>query len=141
MNNEDRKKLMAKYLAGESNLEEEQDLRTSDQDNGEGLDLWFKYISLQKKEVPEGLNEELWAASSLNKNRVSQLMIPIISVAASIMLLLFTFSIFNKPNTQNLEEKQRLWEEAMLMVEEAELNESKDILYSDDLITISLKSN
>ena len=141
MNNEDRKKLIDKYLAGESNAPEEEKLRKANLGDSEGLELWFKYLDGQKKKAPKGFNEALWEASPLSRSSVRKLLSPIISVAASIALLLIFILQFSKSKIQNYEEKQRLWEEAMLMVDQVAPKENKDILYKDDLITISIIEN
>ena len=141
MNHEEHKKLIDKYLAGESTPEEENKLHDADLNDSEGLDLWFKYIRLHKGKAPEGLNETLWNESALSKSKFRSLLLPITSIAASIAVLLFFLPLNLGSTAQSHEEKQRLWDEAMLMVQQAEINENRDILYEDELITISIISD
>jgi hypothetical protein len=141
MNPEEHKNLIDKYLAGESTPEEENKLHHADLNDSEGLDLWFTYIRLNKAKTPEGLNEVLWNESVLSKSKFRSLLIPITSIAASIAVLLFFLPLNLGSTVQSHEEKQRLWDEAMLMVQQAEINEDRDILYEDELITISIISD
>ena len=104
MNNEERKKLIDKYLAGESNFEEEEKLQNADLSDAEGLDLWFQYLDLKKKKAPRDLNEILWEESSLSKSGYKHLIIPIVSVAASIALLFLFVPQFTGPTNQNYED-------------------------------------
>lgn len=141
MSDDQGKKLIEKYLAGESNLEEEQKLHNADPTDSGGLDLWFTYVKLNKRKAPKDLNETLWAASALSKSKFRSLLLPLTSVAASIALLLFFLPLNINNTVQSNEEKQRLWEEAMIMIQQTELKEYRDILYEDELITISIISN
>ena len=127
--------LIEKYEQGESTLPEEQIIF----DNAESLanesQAWFKFIQLNKKKAPVGLQDSIW--ESIHKKRIinNRLRVGILSAAASILLLL---SITMKPfsNVQSYKKKEALLNEALGMFENKSTKPEFKTVYEDDMIII-----
>ena len=129
--------LIEKYEQGESTLTEEQIIF----DNAESLanesQAWFKFIQLNKKKAPKGLQDSIW--ESIHKKRIinHRLRVVMLSAAASILLLL-SLTIY-KPfgNIQSYNEKEALLNQALSMFADPEQKITKEnIIYEDEIIII-----
>ncbi len=138
MKDKDYQKLSEKYYSGSSDLKEESELIK--QQDSEGQDPWLAYVRDARVSAPEGLADRLWAESELSQIRNRPLWAYISSVAAGLVLLLIGWhSLRENSSGQSLAEKERLLQIALEMTDSDE--ESADVLYRDELITISLQRN
>ncbi|MCK5538317.1 MAG: hypothetical protein KAI79_15935 [Bacteroidales bacterium] len=136
MNKEEFEDLIEKYEQGESSLPEEQIIF----DNAESLanesQAWFKFIQLNKKKAPKGLQDSIW--ESIHKKRVinHRLRVGMLSAAASILLLL-SIAIY-KPfgKIQSYKKKEALLNEALGMFENKNTKPELKSVYEDDMIII-----
>lgn len=142
MENEKQTSLTSKYLNAKTSLSEEEVLFSNSQDTDTGIDNWSKYVRHTRKSAPTDLNSNLWKRSSLSKNAKTRIIIPLVTMAASV-LLFFMVRHFDKPfNGPSYQEKKMLLEEALAMFDETEQNTTENkIIYNDDLIVIYLSSN
>ncbi len=122
-------KLIEKYKAAETSLEEEAYLK----ENAKDLEsqTWFDYLKKSKIQVDSKLKDDIWQTiyKRRNNNRLK-----IFSAAAAIaFIVLFSISYF-KPREQSFEEKVALLQEAKAMFS----NELPpyNVIYEDELVII-----
>ncbi len=128
--------LIEKYEQGESTLHEEQIIFDNAESIANESQAWFKFIQLNKKKVPEGLQDSIW--ESIHKKRIvnHRLRVGMLSAAASILLLL-SITIY-KPfgNIQSYKKKEALLNEALSMFENKKTKPELKSVYEDDMIII-----
>lgn len=128
--------LIEKYEQGESSLSEEKNIF----DNAESIDsesqAWFKFIQINKKKAPEGLQDSIW--ESIHKKRIinRRLKVGVLSAAASIILLLSIMIYKPFGNIQSYKEKEALLNEALGMFENKNTTLELRSIYEDDMIII-----
>lgn len=134
MRKEDINKLIEKYNQGLTTPEEEKELlHHLDQDSP--FYQWLKILEKRKKNVPQNLNEKLWDTFDKNTQTTRKLPLQMISVAASIVLLVGVVLLNKQEKSLSYQEKKALLDEARSLLVEEDKNE-KEILYDDDLIVI-----
>lgn len=135
MNMEQVDKLLEKYEQGMTSSEEEAYLIKQLGDS----ELWFQYIKKQKKIAPKYIENEIWSVIQSDKRRKSRTLFKVISVAASVLLLISILWITNPlhQNKMSYQEKIATLNEALTMISNSEINSpEKEILYEDDIIII-----
>ncbi|GEO20528.1 hypothetical protein [Cyclobacterium qasimii] len=133
------KKLMEKYAAGHSTLEEEELLIKNSTDNESIETQWFKYVKGKKQNPKTGFNDKIWEAiKKKEKKRLTRkLIIGGMSIAASLLFLLFYLRPAPIPETKSLAEKEALLKEALAMFENNTIKtNNKKVLYEDEIIII-----
>lgn len=138
MSNKNKEELINKYLEAESNLNEEQDIFNTETANSD-FDPWFKFVKKSRIEAPENLNNSVWDAIQSKRKRTQQVIYGIVTVAASVALIV-SLSV-NSPK-QSDQEKEALLKEALSMFhDEVPKAEVQNIIYEDDLIVIYTSQN
>ncbi len=138
MNKAKIEKLTEKYEAGASTLSEEKFLL----DNAENLKTtirpWFKFIKLNKKEAPLNFNESLWESIQTRRIKKRRFTIGIMSMAASIIILVSVFTYNDGYKKLSYQEKKALLSEALDMFEDPppRLPLVQNIIYEDDIIIV-----
>jgi len=133
------KDLMEKYAAGHSTLEEEELLIKNSKPNDQIGTQWFSYVKGKKKNPAAQLNATIWEVIKKKEKgkQTRKLVISGMSIAASLLFLLFYFRPAPIPETKSLAEKQALLSEALSMFENnANKPNNKKVLYEDNLIII-----
>lgn len=127
--------LIDKYEQGESTLAEEQIIFDNADSLADKSQAWFKFIQLNKKKAPKGLQDSIW--ESIHRKRIigNRLRVGMLSAAATILLLL---SIMTKPfgNIQSYKKKEALLNEALSMFEDKSTKPELISIYEDDMIII-----
>lgn len=137
MNEKEIEMLIEKYEAGASTLHEEQFLFDNAENSHSISEVWSTFVKRNRIEAPEDFNDKLW--KSFQKRNVSKhrYKISIVSVAASIILII-ALSIGNfGQNELSYKEKEALLNEALDMFVEPEHEVTQErILYEDEIIII-----
>lgn len=130
----DIEKLIEKYKAGETSLEEEQFLMENVSDFATDVSAWLRYANQSKKQSSPDLKNNIW--TSINK-KILRFRMGLFAAAASIFLVAI-FSISNmKEKEMAYEEKAAVLKEAMAMLSDVEtLPAAENIIYEDDLVII-----
>jgi hypothetical protein len=128
--------LMQKYEEGTSSLHEEQILFNNTSDEP-ARKVWSDYKRMSKVKAPKNLTDTVMQSIQSKETQQRKLRIGIVSVAASIMLLL-SFSLYTKRVERfNYMEKEALLEEALSMLSEDAPEKIKmNVLYEDNSIII-----
>lgn len=130
----DIEKLIEKYKAGETTLEEESFLFENVSDVDTEMSTWFKYAKQKKKAATPVLKEKIWA--SISKKSV-RFRIGVFSAAASVLLLVFFFINDIRQEKLDYKQKEATLKEALAMLSEPEIMPSKkNIIYEDELVII-----
>lgn len=128
--------LIEKYEQGNTSLDEEQIIFDNADNFASGFQAWFKFIQLNRKKAPKGLQDSIW--ESIHRKRIinQRLRITTLSAAASILLLL-GIAIY-KPfgNNQSYRKKEALLNEAIGMFENKEPKAVVKPIYEDEMIII-----
>ncbi|WP_228850381.1 hypothetical protein [Aegicerativicinus sediminis] len=125
-------RLIERYKSGETSLEEEKILFEEEFTSDDSIKKWIEFAKRQKQSTPENFNDTLWESFQKKKQGSARMFATVISVAASIILLLTL--VINKSGQAKLDyaEKQALLEEARSMFKESQSN----IIYEDEFIQI-----
>lgn len=128
--------LIKKYLAAESTLDEEETLRSAENQNPT-MQAWSTYVKWKRKKAPANLNDTIWASIQTRRKKRRRVFYTLSGVAASIILF-FTISLNNTNNKSlSYEEKSDLLNEALSMFSnERQTLEEQNIIYEDDMIVI-----
>ena len=126
------KKLIERYKAAQTNLDDEKSLFESKKDPENSLHKWFEYANTSRVDAPENLNEELWASFEKKTRTNTSWLVATLAVAASLALILTLVISNSKKSSLDYAEKQALLEEARSMFQE----DKTQILYEDELIQI-----
>jgi len=133
--------LMAKYLAGETTLEEEAHLFTNNTEHQES-EPWFSYIQLKRRKAPAHLKSKLLATFDAQKLKRRRFLVNISSLAASIALFVAISIGYTSNEQKSYKEKEALLKEALSMFPaENEPSAKQKIIYEDDLVIIYTESN
>jgi len=133
------KKLMEKYAAGHSTLEEEELLIKKSTDDESLETQWFQYVKGKKQNPRTGFNDEIWedVKKKEKKKQIRKLIIGGMAIAASLLFLLFYLRSAPIPETKSLAEKEALLKEALAMFENNTIiTTNKKVLYEDEIIII-----
>ncbi|AWV97286.1 hypothetical protein [Arcticibacterium luteifluviistationis] len=127
-------KLLEKYMAGETTLEEEKFLLDNASNPEQDMAAWFKYAKHKKRQPTPNLGEKIWATISKKTLRFK---IGMFAAAASILLLAF-FSLQNlKQEKLAYKEKEATLKEALAMLSVPKIKPAAaSIIYEDDLVII-----
>lgn len=137
MNQDELKKLIEKYEAGASTLEEEQLLFEHAEHSDVKMAAWSNFVKQNRSEVPQNLNEELWHTFENKNARKRRIIFGIIAAAASILLALNIFVATPTDEKQSYAEKKALLEEARSMLAETKKKEiTNEIIYENEFIMI-----
>ena len=125
-------RLIEKYKSGETSLEEEKILFEEEFTSDDSIKKWIEFAKKQKQSTPENFNDTLWESFQKKKQGRARMFATVISVAASIILLLIL--VINKSGQAKLDyaKKQALLEEARSMFKESQSH----IIYEDEFIQI-----
>ncbi|WP_455168739.1 hypothetical protein [Aegicerativicinus sediminis] len=125
-------RLIERYKSGETSLEEEKILFEEEFTSDDSIKKWIAFANKQKQSTPENFNDTLWESFQKKKQGRARMFATVISVAASIILLLTL--VINKSGQAKLDyaEKQALLEEARSMFKESQSH----IIYEDEFIQI-----
>ena len=139
MQSKERDKLIGKYLEGESNLKEEQEIFNAESKNSE-LDPWLNFVKKSRVKAPENLNHLVWESIQNKRKRSRRIIYGLVATAASVALII-SLSV-NSSKKQSYAEKEALLKEAFAMFEENEpQQEIQNIIYEDELIVIYMAQN
>jgi hypothetical protein len=139
MKKEHIKELFEKYKKGETSLEEEKFLLENSSELNFPLANWIN-MERENKNVPENLNEKLWASFEKRTPSKNKIMLRVLVAAASIVLLFSLYPKNYQDDTQSLIEKQALLMEAKSMFTEIEQNTNQEIIFENDLIVLYTKN-
>jgi len=125
-------RLIEKYKSGETSLEEEKILFEEEFTSDDSIKKWIEFAKRQKQSTTENFNDTLWESFQKKKQGSGRMFTAVISVAASILLLLFF--VLNKSGQDKMDyaQKQALLEEARSMFKESQSH----IIYEDEFIQI-----
>lgn len=131
------KNIFEKYKKGESSLKEERELFNNSENSERSSRAWSAFIKKNKTEVPQGLNERLWKSFQKKKAAKRRRIIPIISVAASILLIISVFLFSHSREKQTYAEKERLLQQALDLFESPEREEiQRTVFYENEMIIL-----
>lgn len=142
MNEENINKIIQKYKAGESSLEEEKTLFNTINDSEESIQSWASFVKKNTIKTPENLNEKLWDAFEEKTRKPNQLKIRVLSAVASIALILSLFIYNTNKNEMSETQKATLLEEARNMF--ADAKEEKEVykkILENELVIVYTKTN
>ncbi|MEQ8546808.1 MAG: hypothetical protein RIC03_02805 [Cyclobacteriaceae bacterium] len=135
--------LIAKYLAGETTLEEEEILFSGNTQQTE-MKHWFGYLHEKRAKAPAHLKDNLLAAieaQKLKKLKKRRFLVSISSLAASIVIIVAVSIGYSSSQQKSYEEKEALLKEALSMFPaEHEPPTAQRILYEDDMVIIYTES-
>ena len=131
------RKLIQKYEAGMSTLEEEQFLLGQVKHEDTGMAAWANYAKHKKSKVPQNLNENLWASFE-KKTNTKRRYLYWVTAAASVLFALGIWATQNTEKKQSLAEKKALLEEArsMLIPAPQKVKIENEIIYENEFIAI-----
>lgn len=137
MNRETIKRLLDKYMKGESSLEENKYLANNADKLPPAVQTWFNFIRQHKTAAPTGMKDNIWQLIQEKRCRSRRLKIGMLSAAASILLLATIFVVNPHRNELTYQEKAQLLKEAKQMCQPPVQQETQAIpLYEDNLIII-----
>jgi hypothetical protein len=128
--------LTSKYKAGETSRQEELYLQKNSTKIENAQKDIFRYIQHHKKKAPRDFNEKQWQIFELKQKRRKIRRYSIISVAASVLIVVSLLLINTPQKEMDYLEKQALLEEALLMIENAEQDNQETVLYEDEMVII-----
>lgn len=131
------KTLTEKYEEGTSTLQEEQFLFDNAENPNSISEVWSTFVKRNKIEAPEDFNDKLWNSFQKRTARKHRFKISVISVAASILLII-ALSIGNFGQKElSYKEKEALLNQALDMFDEPKHEIAQErILYEDETIII-----
>lgn len=137
MNEKEIEKLTKKHEAESSTLHEEQFLFDNVENSHSIGEAWTTFVKRNRIEAPEDFNDKLWKSFEKRTVRKHRFKIRIISVAASIILII-ALSIGNFGQKElSYNEKEVLLNQALGMFAEPEQEIAQEsILYEDEIIII-----
>lgn len=137
MNEKGIEKLTKEYEAGASTLNEEQFLFDNAENSHSISEVWSTFVKRNRIEAPEGFNDKLWNSFQRRTVRKHRFKISVISVAASIILIIaLSIGDFGQKEL-SYKEKEALLNEALDMFVEPEHEVTQErILYEDETIII-----
>ena len=139
MNQEEINKLLELYEQGLSSSEEESILREKlGHDRNESFP-WFTYLNNKKIKTPKDIEAQVWKSIQVHEKRKSRFGVKVLSIAASIALLISVLWITDSFNSREMsyEEKAAVLEEALTMITSAEKGlVVEEIIYEDETIVI-----
>lgn len=135
-------KLVEKYESGESTTKEEKYLTEHIDEASPEIKSWFQFIKQHKTNAPDDLNEKLWEKFESKTNTNRKLVITVLSMAASVVLVVSLFFFNTQNNELSYEEKEMILKQAIEMTHDNEQDiANQDIIYEDQYIIIYTKSN
>lgn len=137
MKDEKINKLIEKYVAGASTLQEEQFLFDNAENSRSMNEVWYTFVKRNKREAPENFNDTLWNSFQNRTIRKRRLKIGIMSAAASVILIITLFIGNQVQNKLNYNEKEALLNQTLNMFADSEQETPKEnIIYEDKMIII-----
>ncbi len=131
------KKLTKKYKEGQSDLNEEQVLFNNAERLDSSLEIWSTFVKNNKIETPSNFNDELWESFQSKTNKKRKIFVSVVSVAASIILLISLFTLRSEQQKQNYYEKEALLHLAQNMVSNSATFEvQQHTIYENDMVII-----
>ena len=136
MNEERIKDLLDKYKAGETTSNEELYLQNNSNELHREHHDMFTYIGKSKIKAPENFNREQWKIFELKQKQKRINRYSMVSIAASIIVVVSLLLMNPSENKMSTAEKQALLDEALLMIEEPQKENLETVLYEDDMVII-----
>ncbi len=131
------KKLTKKYKEGQSDLNEEQVLFNNTERLDSSLEIWSTFVKHNKIETPSNFNDELWESFQNKTNKKRKIFVSVVSVAASIILLISLFTLRSEQQKQSYYEKEALLHLAQNMVSNSATFEvQQHTIYENDMVII-----
>jgi len=128
--------LIHKYKAGETSKQEELYLQDNSEkltDEDKGI---FRYIHEHKTRAPLHFNEDQWKLFQIRRKQRKIKRYSIISVAASLIIVVTLFLMKPAGNEMDIAEKQAKLKEALQLLDHAQKTNENNILYEDELVII-----
>tara|TARA_B110000914_G_scaffold218209_1_gene225239 strand:+ start:427 stop:852 length:426 start_codon:yes stop_codon:yes gene_type:complete len=130
-------RLIEKYKEGNSTLNEEQFLFDHIKNSEPSLEVWSTFVKNNKKETPNNFNDTLWESFQNKKIGKRKRFVGVISVAASVILLISLYITSPKQKEVSYSEKEDLLNQALNMVSNSEPSEiQQSIIYENEMIII-----
>ena len=130
-------KLVEKYNEGDSSLKEEQLLFNNAKNSEHSLEAWSTFVKNNKKEIPKDFNDTLWESFQNKKTIKRKEIIKIMSVAATVLLIISLFVGNLKLKEQSYSEKEVLLNQALNMFHNTTEKEVKyNIFYENEMIIV-----
>jgi|GEM_PF-1277840 len=132
------KDLIAKYQETQSRTAEERLLRERIDKSDPAMHSWSKFVNAHKAKVPEQFTDKQWEKFNKHIASTPQFVIRIVSIAASILVLMTLYFSFSNPQDElSYEEKASLLKQAKNMLPEQNQEiATQDIIYEDHSIII-----
>jgi len=137
MNMEKDKRLIEKYLDGQTSLSEEQKLFNDSDIDHPTISPWAKYVNHKKIQAPANLNTTLWNPENYSPRKSLRKYIAILII--TILLVVTGILISNSHQSKELDyaTKKSLLDQAIAMTAPIDPTpQQKEILYEDELIII-----
>lgn len=145
MKEDEIERLIEKYKEGNSTLNEEQFLFDHIKNSEPSLEAWSTFVKNNKKETPNNFNDTLWESFQNKKIGERKRIVGIMSVAASVIVLISLFIASPKQKEQSNSEKERLLNQALTMFDSNEEEKiQRTIFYENEMVIVYLaieKSN
>jgi hypothetical protein len=137
MKEDEIERLIEKYKEGNSTLNEEQFLFDNAKNSKPSLEAWSTFVKNNKIETPKNFNDILWESFQNKKIRKSKRLLGIISVAASVILLISFFIANLEQKELNYSEKETLLNQVINMAASSGLKEiQQSIIYENEMVII-----
>jgi len=132
------KDLIAKYQEAQSSTAEERLLRERIDKSDPAMHSWSKFVNAHKAKAPEQFTDKQWEKFDKHTASTRKLVMSIVSVAASILVLVTLYLSFSDPQDElSYEEKASLLKQAKNMLPEQNQEiATQDIIYEDHSIII-----
>ena len=128
--------LISKYKAGETSKQEELYLQHHSENLEHEQKDMFKYIHEHKTHAPSNFNEDQWKIFQLRQKQRKINRYSIISVAASLIVVVTLFLMKPAGKEMDITEKQAKLNEALQLIDNTQQVNENDILYEDELVII-----
>ena len=132
--------LIRKYLAGETSLDEEEVLISTEGKSPDAY-TWFTYASRTRRKARPGLNDSIRTVIQNRKKRNQRFLFTVYGIAASIAIFLLVSNYQPSDTNAEYKKKEALLNEALsLFPEEKTVPASRNIVYEDEMVIIYLTS-
>ena len=136
MSKETSDKLIKKYLAAESTLDEEEKL-FSTENHTSGMEEWSAYVRQRRKKAPANFNDLVRASIQTRKKRRQRFFVGLSGMAATIAFFVAIALYNTKDKNPGYDEKEAALKEALSMFSDENLREkARKVIYEDDIIVI-----
>ncbi|MEM6894487.1 MAG: hypothetical protein AAF554_12410 [Bacteroidota bacterium] len=131
------KKLLERYKAGETTLEEERLLFEETEDSEPSWVAWSTFVKNNKIEPPKDLNDRLWESFEPKTHSRRKKVIAMLSAAATVLVLV-ALAMGNLGQKElSYSEKEALLNEALeLFPETTEEVTEREVIYENEMITV-----